>query len=219
MLRPVTTVFLIRHGLTEHTGTRLYGRTAGIHLSDLGIAQAESLVERFRGVRLTAIEASPLERCIETATPLATAQGLPVRTRDDLIEMDAGSWTNRTLAGLSRTKLWRRIQQVPSQVAFPGGEPFASANARLVLALSEVAARHPRGRVALVTHSDPIRMLIAHVAGAHLDLFQRIVVDTASVSVVALGEGAPRLLLTNDTDGSLARFGPAARRRSGPHRT
>ena len=218
MLPAMTTVFLIRHGLTQHTGTRLYGRAPGVHLSERGRAQADRLAARFDGVDLTAIEASPLERCMETAAPLAAAQRLPVTALDALIEMDAGTWTNRTLGGLARTKLWQRIQHVPSSATFPGGESFASANARLVLALADVAARHPKGRVAFVTHSDSIRMLLAHVAGAHLDLFQRMVVDTASVSVVSVGEGPPRLLLANDADGSLVRFGPA-RARGAQHGT
>jgi probable phosphomutase (TIGR03848 family) len=209
----VTTVFLIRHGLTEHTGTRLYGRTPGLHLSERGREQAERLAERFAGVRLAAIYSSPLERCRETAAPLAAASGLRVALRDDLLEMDTGSWTNRTLAAVSRTKLWQRIQQTPSHAAFPDGESFASANARMVRALVEIAERHPRGRVAVVSHSDTIRMLLAHVAGSHLDLFQRMIVDTASVSVVGVGAGAPRLFLANDTDGSLARFGAARGRR------
>ena len=218
MLPAMTTVFLIRHGLTQHTGSRLYGRAPGIHLSDRGRDQAERLAARFEGVGLTAIESSPLERCMETAAPLAAAQRVRVTPRDELIEMDAGTWTNRSLPGLARTKLWQRIQHVPSSATFPGGESFAAANARLVLALAEATTRHPKGRVAFVSHSDSIRMLLAHVAGAHLDLFQRMVVDTASVSVVSVGEGAPRLLLANDTDGSLARFGPA-RGRGGPDRT
>ncbi len=209
----MTTVFLIRHGLTEHTGTRLYGRSPGIHLSDRGAEQARRLAARFEGVRLSAIETSPLERCVETAAPLAAAQGLTPTIRDELIEMDAGTWTNGSLAALPRTKLWQRIQATPSQATFPGGESFAAANARLVVALADAAARHPTGRVALVTHSDSIRMLLAHVAGAHLDEFQRIVVDTASVSVVGVGSGAPRLFLANDTDGSLGRFGARPRGR------
>ena len=213
MLPGMTTVFLIRHGLTEHTGTRLYGRTPGLHLSERGVAQAERLAARFEGVRLTAIRSSPLERCMETAAPLAAAHRLTLAPLDDLIEMDAGTWTNRTLATLGRTRLWQQIQRTPSQVAFPGGESFVEANARLVRALAGVAGRYPRGRVALVTHSDAIRMLLAHVSGAHLDEFQRMIADTASVSVVGVGDGQPRLYLANDTDGSLARFGPARSRR------
>ena len=214
----MTTVFLIRHGLTEHTGSRLYGRSRGHHLSDRGSAQAERLAERFDGVRLSAIRSSPLERCTKTAAPLAAAQRLTVTPSEDLIEMDTGTWTNRTLPALARTTLWRRIQHTPSLAAFPGGESFVAANARLVRVLADVVARHPRGRVALVTHSDTIRMLLTHVAGAHLDEFQRMIVDTASVSVVGIGEGPPRLFLSNDTDGSLARFGSAGSRR-GVHGT
>ena len=209
----MTTVFLIRHGLTEHTGIRLYGRTPGVHLSERGLEQAERLATRFRGVRLTAIRSSPLERCMETAAPLAAAQHLTPTPADDLIEMDAGAWTGRTLTSLARTKLWRGIQRTPSQVAFPDGESFVAANARFVRALADVAARYPKGRVALVTHSDTIRMLLAHTSGAHLDEFQRMIVDTSSVSVVAVGESPPRLVLANDTEGSLARFGPARARR------
>jgi probable phosphoglycerate mutase len=213
MLPAMTTVFLIRHGLTEHTGTRLYGRTPGVHLSDRGREQAERLAERFAGVRLAAIYSSPLERCRETAAPLAAASGLEVRVRDDLVEMDAGSWTNRTLASLSRTARWQRIQHTPSHAAFPGGESFAAANARLVDALVGISELHPKGRVAIVSHSDTIRMLLTHVAGAHLDQFQRMIVDTASVSVVGVGPGTARLFLANDTEGSLARFGAARGRR------
>jgi probable phosphomutase (TIGR03848 family) len=200
-------VFLVRHGLTDRTGTRLYGRSPGIHLSERGREQAEHLAGRFTGVRLTAVYTSPLERCVETAEPLAAAQRLEVVTREDLVEMDAGRWTNRPLAGLARTKLWGAIQHTPSQAAFPGGEAFTAANARLVAELAAIAARHPRGRVAVVTHSDSIRMLLAHVAGAHLDQFQRMIADTCSVSVIGIGDGVPRLYLANDTAGSLERFG------------
>jgi probable phosphomutase (TIGR03848 family) len=209
----MTMVFLIRHGLTDHTGMRLYGRTPGLHLSERGREQAERLAERFSRVRLAAVYSSPLERCMETAGPLALAQGLRVTRRPGLIEMDAGAWTNRPLSGLARTKLWQRIQRTPSEAAFPDGESFAAANARLVGELGQIAGRHPKGRVAVVSHSDSIRMMLTHVAGAHLDQFQRMIVDTASVSVVTVGAGIPRLFLVNEVDAPLARFGSAASRR------
>lgn len=209
----MTMIFLIRHGLTDQTGTRLYGRTPGLHLSERGREQAQRLAERFSGMRLAAVYSSPLERCIETATPLAAAQGLRVTRRAGLLEMDAGAWTNRALSGLARTKLWHQIQQTPSQAAFPEGESFAAANSRLVEALGRIAGAHPRGRVAVVSHSDNIRMLLTHVAGAHLDQFQRMVVDTASVSIVTVGRGTPRLFLVNEAGADLARFGGGASRR------
>ncbi|MGH2641558.1 MAG: MSMEG_4193 family putative phosphomutase [Actinomycetota bacterium] len=206
----MTTLFLVRHGLTAVTGTRLYGRTTGIHLDDRGRRQAAALVERFAGVRLSAIYSSPLERCVETLEPLATARRIEMRTSDALIEMDAGDWTGRTLPSLRRTKLWDTVQRSPSRFQFPSGESFVDAEARLLDEIERIVTRHPRGRVLVGTHGDLVGMLVSHYTGAHLDQFQRVVVDPASVSVVHLGDGVPRILLVNDT-GSLHRFAPAPR--------
>ena len=206
----MTTLFLIRHALTAVTGKTLYGRTPGISLDDRGRAQAEQLGERFAPVRLSAIYSSPLARCTETLGPLAERQRLEVRTDDGLIEMDAGAWTERPLAQLRRTRLWRVVMEHPSQFRFPDGEAFVEAQARALTTVQAIVARHPRGRIAVGTHGDIVRMLVAHFAGAHLDLFQRNASDPASVSVVQLGDGSPRVLLVNDT-GGLERFAPVRR--------
>jgi len=207
----MTTLFLIRHGLTAVTGKTLYGRTPGISLDDRGRAQAERLAERFASVRLTAIYSSPLERCMQTMEPLGARQQLDVVPRADLVEMDAGTWTNRSLAQLRRTLLWREVIERPSRFRFPEGESFAEALARVLAEVQAIVARHPRGRVAVGSHGDVIRMLVAHHAGTHLDLFQRTVADPASVSVVQVARGEPRVLLVNDDGGGLARFAPAPR--------
>ena len=209
----MTTLFLIRHGLTAVTGTRLYGQTAGIDLDDRGRAQAEALAERFRSVRLTAIYSSPLERCVQTVEPLAASKRLEVRASQALIEMDSGRWTNRTLTSLRKNREWATVQRAPSQFRFPGGESFTEAHERVVGETQRIAARHPRGNVAVATHGDLVRILVAHYGGAHLDHFQRTLIDTASVSVVHLDGGIPRVLLVNDT-GGLERFAPPARRRT-----
>jgi probable phosphomutase (TIGR03848 family) len=199
-------LFLVRHGLTAQTGHRLYGRTTGIDLDERGRAQAEQLVARFDGVRLTAIYSSPLERCVQTVEPLAAARHITVRPEPDLLEMEAGDWTGRTLAQVRRTAAWRVVQQTPSAFAFPGGgEAFPAAQARAVGAVERIARRHRRGAVVVATHGDIVRIVLAHLAGAPLDEFQRIVIDTAGVSVVLLGGGRPHVLLVNDT-GGLARF-------------
>lgn len=201
----MTTLFLIRHGLTAVTGSRLYGRTPGIELDERGRRQAAALVERFEGVRLTAVYSSPLERCVGTMEPLAAARRLELRISDALAEMDTGEWTGRTLPSVRRTKLWKTVQRNPSRFRFPGGESFVDAEARILDEIERIRARHPRGRVAIGTHGDLVRMLVSHYTGAHLDEFQRMTSEPASVSVVHLGEGVPRILLVNDT-GSLARF-------------
>ena len=204
----MTTLFLIRHGLTAQTGTNLYGRTRGIPLDERGRRQAEHLADRFRAVKLTAIYSSPLERCVQTVEPLAASKRLPIVQRQGLIEMDVGAWTGRTLKSLRSTKRWAQIQRSPSTFRFPDGEGFAEALERVEAETSWIARRHPRGRVAVATHGDIVRMLMAHLVGAPLDAFQRTVIDTAAVSVVTLHAGSPHVHLLNDA-GGLDRFGPA----------
>lgn len=202
----MATLFLIRHGLTSKTGRVLYGRADGVSLDERGRAEAERLVERFRAVRLTAIFSSPLERCRETVEPLAAAQRLPIVRRNELIEMDAGTWTGKTLTSLRRRAAWKDVQVAPSSFRFPGGESFAEANDRVIGEIRRIARRHRGGRVAVATHGDIVRLILTHLSGAPLDLFQRQVVDTTSVSVAYLHGDVPRVLLVNDTGGGLERF-------------
>jgi probable phosphomutase (TIGR03848 family) len=204
----MTTLLLVRHGLTAQTGRVLYGQTRGIGLDDRGLAQAEQLARRLAPLRPTAIYSSPLERCVETVQPLAAACRLTVVERDDLIEMHAGSWTGKPLARLRRTKAWGEVQQRPEAFRFPGGgESFEEARDRAVAELHAIARRHRRGRVVVATHGDILRVVLTDLAGAPLARFQRIVVDTASVSVATIDGGGPRVLLVNDT-GDLRRFAP-----------
>ncbi|MEP7060321.1 MAG: histidine phosphatase family protein [Actinomycetota bacterium] len=204
----MTTVFLVRHGLTAQTGTILYGRTEGIPLDHRGMAQAERLVTRFAGVRLTAVYSSPLERCLGTVEPLASAQRLRPETRGELIEMDAGSWTGKPLRRLRLLKAWHEVQSSPSTFRFPGGESYVEARERVVSEIERIARRHRQGRVVVATHGDIVRVLLNHYSGAPLDAFQRMAADTASVSVIAIGGGRAAVLLMNDTVGGLRRFGP-----------
>jgi probable phosphomutase (TIGR03848 family) len=206
----MTTLFLIRHGLTAATGKTLYGRTSGVPLDDRGRAQAEALAERFAPVKLTAVYTSPLDRCVETMAPLAARQRLNVNIRERLIEMDVGAWTGRPLAQVRRTRLWKELIHRPSLFRFPDGESFAEAQTRALAEIHGIVARHPKGRVAVCSHGDIIRMLMAHLSGAHLDLFQRTIADPASVSAVSLDDAGPHVLLVNDT-GSLERFAPPPR--------
>jgi probable phosphoglycerate mutase len=204
----VTTVFLIRHGLTGQTGTTLYGRTGGIPLDHRGRAQADRLATRFDGVRLTALYSSPLERCRQTVEPLAAAQRLHLEERQELIEMDAGTWTGKPLRRLRHLKAWSEVQTSPSTFRFPGGESFVEARDRVVAEIERIAKRHRHGRVAVATHGDIVRVLLNHYGGAGLDTFQRMVADTGSVSVLSIGGGRAAVLLVNDTVGALRRFGP-----------
>jgi probable phosphomutase (TIGR03848 family) len=209
----MTTVLLIRHGHTDTAGKRLTGWARGVHLNDHGREQATSLVSRLEGVPLAAIYSSPLERCRETAAPLARDRGLPVRIRRPLLEVDYGDWTGRSIASLRRTKLWRVVQQSPSSMHFPGGETLLGVQARAVGEIDALAATHPKGTIGIVTHADVVRLAVAHYAGMHLDELQRLVVDPASVSVVVLGVGIPRLVKVNDTGDLTGLVPPGTRSR------
>jgi probable phosphoglycerate mutase len=209
----VTVVLLIRHAHTDTAGTRLTGWSRGVHLNERGRREASALTERLDGVPIAAIYASPLERCRETAAPIARARGLAISARRGLLEVDFGEWTGRTIAGLRRTKLWRVVQHAPSRIRFPGGESLLDVQARAVAEIERIASAHPRDTVAVVTHADVVRLALAHYAGMHLDDLQRLVVDPASVSVIALGEGSARLLKANDT-GGLDALRPRARARA-----
>jgi probable phosphomutase (TIGR03848 family) len=197
----MTVLLLIRHAHTDAAGKRLTGWSQGVHLNALGHQEAERLAERLEGIPVDAICSSPLERCRETIAPLARSRGLPISGRRGLLEVDYGDWTGRTISQLRRTKLWRSVQQVPSTVRFPNGESFLEVQARAVAELGRIAAEHPTGTVAVVTHADVVRLLIAHHAGMHMDHVQRLVVDPASITVVAVAEGTTRLLKVNDTGG------------------
>ena len=199
----MATLLLVRHGHTDAAGKRLTGWQPGVHLNDRGRADADRLVERLDGVRVEAIYSSPLERCRETAAPLAKARRLSVHSRRRLIDTGYGEWTGRSIAQVRKTKLWRTVERVPSAMRFPGGESLLEVQARAVDEVNRIAQDHRKGIVVVVSHADPIRLVIAHAAGAHADHLHRLVVDPGSITIVALGDSVPRLLRVNDT-GDLA---------------
>ena len=193
-------VLLIRHATAEYKPGRLYGWTPGVHLSSHGRDEAKRLAERLEVVRLNAIYSSPLERCVETAESILGGRRLDVRVEHKLGEVQYGSWQGRTFRSLAKTPLWRTVQLVPSQARFPGGgESILELQRRGVEAIDEIRTRHRRGVVAVVSHADMIKVILAHYLGLHLDLFQRLNVDTASVSAIAFGAGFPRVLRISDT--------------------
>jgi probable phosphomutase (TIGR03848 family) len=199
---PSTTLLLARHAVTAETGSMLSGRKPGIDLSDKGREQAEALAERLAVVPIAAVYASPIERTMQTAAPVAARHGLTVRTLPGVIEADYGEWTGGKLGELAKEDLWRTVQRAPSRARFPAGESLAEMQVRMVAALETVVAEHPGETVVVVSHADPIKSAIAHYTGAHLDHFQRIVVSPASVTVFQLSAHGAAMLKCNDT-GSL----------------
>jgi probable phosphoglycerate mutase len=203
-------VLLVRHGQTPTTGKLLPGRAPGLHLADSGIEQAQRAAERISALsKVDAIYASPLERARETAAPIAAARGLKVRIDKGLLECDFGDWTGAELKNLMKLPEWNTVQRAPSTFTFPGGESFTAMQNRIVGAIDRLRAAHPGGTIVCVSHADPIKAAVAHAMGTHIDLFQRIVIGTCSVSAIAYGMGAPVVLTVNSTGGSLAELRPS----------
>lgn len=219
----MATVILVRHGRsTANASGVLAGRLAGVHLDDTGVKQAAAVGERLAGVRLAAAVTSPLERCRETCREIIRPQPGPLRASSEkqLSECDYGEWQGRPLRELAKEKLWRIVQSQPSAATFPGGESLRAMQDRAVAAIrrhdARVSAEHGDDAVWLaVSHGDLIKSILADALGTHLDLFQRIHVDPASVSIVRYSELRPFVLGTNTHAGDLSWLTPPkkARRR------
>ncbi len=205
-----TLILMVRHGQTPTTGTSLPGRAPGLHLAETGQQQAEAVAVRIAELdRVDAIYASPLERARETAAPIGKARGLKVGIDKGLLECDFGDWTGSLLKDLMKLPEWQTVQKFPSGFRFPNGESFTDMQSRMVNTLDRLRAVHPGGVVVVVSHADPIKAAVAQAMGTHLDLFQRIVISTCSVSAVAYSTTGPVVLTVNSTGGSLRELRPS----------
>jgi probable phosphoglycerate mutase len=168
-----------------------------VHLNDKGRDQAQALAELLQRQPIHAIYASPLERCIETAEPLARTTGLPILIEPGVIEVDYGDWHGKELKELGKQPEWQHVQHFPSTFRFPNGETLREVQQRVVTALEDLAARHPNETVVVVSHGDVIRTAVAHYAGTPLDLFQRLQIGTGTLTTIALTGGRPSILNIN----------------------
>lgn len=198
MSRSTTYFLLIRHGENDWVGTdRLAGRTPGVHLNEKGQQQAAALVQLLQQQPLAAIYSSPLERCLQTAQPLAVERNLPVVAEEGVLEVDYGEWRGGHLKELAKSPAWQQVQHYPSTFRFPGGETLREVQNRAVGTIERLRDAHPNEVVALFSHGDVIRTTIAHYMGTPLDLFQRVIISTASVSLLAFFEQTPAILGVN----------------------
>ncbi len=200
-----TVIIMVRHGKTPSTGKLLPGRTAGLHLSDTGQIEALDVAERLSNLsEVSAIYSSPLERARETAMPIGKIFNKKVVINKGLLECDFGKWTGKELGKLMKLPEWSTVQRAPSTFRFPNGESFTEMQTRMVSTLDGLRKAHPGGIVICISHADPIKAAVAHAMGTHLDLFQRIVISTCSVSAVSYSAHGPVVLTVNSTGENLA---------------
>lgn len=191
----MTRFLLVRHALTDMVGHRLSGRMTGVHLSAEGVGQSERLARRLQTERIEAIYSSPLERALETAAPL----NMPLQVCAAATELDFGEWTGRRIDELADDPVWQRFNSHRASTRIPGGETMAEAQTRMVNELESLRAKHEGETVAMVSHADVIRAVVLHALEMRLDLFWRIEISPASVSVLELNDWGPKLLALNIT--------------------
>ncbi|MDX6324609.1 MAG: hypothetical protein QOK15_963 [Nocardioidaceae bacterium] len=221
------TVILLRHGrTTANTTGILAGRSSGVHLDEVGEQQVARAGDRLAKVPLSAVVSSPLERCVETARAVIDRQAhRPQLHREKgIAEVDYGVWTGKELKALAKEQLWRGVQGHPAGVTFPEGESMAGMSARSVAAVrrwdARIEAEHGDDAVwTAVSHGDVIKAVLADALGMHLDVFQRIVVDPASISVVRYTPGRPFVAMMNTTEGDLVHLAPRPKRTGRRRRT
>lgn len=197
---------LIRHAHSEANAAGiLSGRLPNVHLSEKGVTQSEDLAVRLGNFPVSSLRISPMERCFETISPWINSIVLPNDPTfqpiidEELTEVDYGTWSGKKLAMLSKNKLWKTVQESPSRMYFPQGEGIAQMQSRAMKSVHEAVSVKGKGSAVLVSHGDVIKSIVASALGMHLDEFQRIVIDPASISILDYSTTKPRTLLLNDS--------------------
>jgi len=197
---------LIRHAHSEANAAGiLSGRLPNVHLSEKGLAQSEQLAVRLGNFPVSNLRISPMERCFETISPWINSIVMPNNPRfepivdEELTEVDYGLWSGKKLSILSKNKLWKTVQESPSRMYFPKGEGIAQMQSRAMTSVHEAVSSKAKGAAVIVSHGDVIKSIVASALGMHLDEFQRIVIDPASISILDYSTMKPRVLLLNDS--------------------
>lgn len=200
----MATIILVRHGENDWVKkNRLAGWIEGVHLNENGRNQAKAAAERLSQLPVKALYSSPVERCMETAAYIAQSQNLKIKELPEMGEVRYGDWEGKKIKKLSKEKLWFVVQHFPSRMRFPNGEAMREVQFRAIQSLEKLANNHKDEMIVVVSHADVIKLVLAHYLGVHIDLFQRIGLSPASVSVIALpANGMVRVVRIND-DGPL----------------
>ena len=194
----VVRLILVRHAAHLDLGRRLTGRAPGVRLSELGRRQAEALGRALASEGLAEIQSSPRDRARETAAAIAQATGAEIALADPLDEIDFGDWTGASFDALDGTPAWDDWNARRATARTPGGESMAEATSRIADHVARLAVERAGACLALVTHSDMIRGLIAHTLGLSLDNLLRFEIGPGSMTrVEAAGWGA-RVISLNE---------------------
>jgi broad specificity phosphatase PhoE len=192
------TIFLIRHAAHVELGRTLTGRRRDVALSSEGLEQAEIVADLLGVEPLAAVYSSPRERAYYTARAIAEQHELKVQIADGIDEVDFGEWTGLSFDRLEGDPLWDQWNTARSIARPPSGESMEEACRRAVAQVEEIAGQHPDQLIAMVSHCDIIRGLIAFYLGLPLDNLLRFDIDPASVSRLVVGSWGARVMSMNE---------------------
>lgn len=195
----MTQFVLVRHGMNDTVGRSIAGRSRIVRLNEVGRAEAERVAARLSQTPLSAVCSGPLPRVIETAEPIARVQGLSVEIREGLDEIDFGEWTGLDYATLESDPAWKTFNTYRSGARPPCGELMVEVQSRMVSEVERLRALYEGGTVAIVSHGDPLKMVIGYYIGIPVELLHRIELSTGSITVLSLSSFGSRLLRLNDT--------------------
>ncbi len=184
----MTTFYLIRHGSNDLFSHTLVGRTPGVHLNEAGRREAADLANGLASEKIQKILTSPMERCRETAEPLAAKFQLSVEISDALIEVDFGDWTGKKFKDLDASEDWRRWNTFRSGNRVPNGESMLEIQERMVGLILKLHRDFRDQRIALFSHGDPLRSAMIYFLGAPAEFVRRLDISPASVTILQLSD-------------------------------
>ena len=179
-----TRILLIRHATTDRVGKALSGWLPGIPLDAPGKIQAEGLVQRLKSVHIHQIYSSPIQRAMETASPLAKARNLEIQSAPGLGEVNFGNWQGQSIASLEGDAQFELFNSHRSCTRAPGGELMLETQARMVATLLEIRERHIAQTVAVFSHADAIKSAVMHALGMPIDFHHRLEIEPVSVTIL-----------------------------------
>lgn len=198
----MTTLYIIRHCEARGNIDRIFHGHTDSDISDKGRRQLKRLAQRFKGIHLDAVYASPLRRTRLTAEAVNCYHGLPVHTHDGLIEINGGYMEGRPWASfpLINPEDARRWNLEPHLFAPDGGEAMTEVYDRIWNTVCQIAEWERGGAVAIASHGCAIRNLLCRAKGWPIQRLAQVDwCDNTGVSILEMGEdGGCRLALEND---------------------
>ena len=190
-------IYLIRHGHTEWNSERRIMGTGAVPLSGEGRGSVRTLANALEGEQIPIIYTSSVERARETAAILADSWGSRVLEEERLNESPYELWVGKKYSDLSGDPDFELYSRRPTEAKFSLSEGMADIQSRALAAVERACAGMENGRVAMVSHSDVIKPVVAHFLGMDLDDMHRLSIANASATLLAPGSRTNRIRYLN----------------------